>query len=92
MTSNVGGISEIVRHNIDGYVFDILSEDQNQSYPSGCAHESAVRHLLDLCKCKQLRDSMGNSAAARYQELFTLSTMVKHYRALLFDVIPPRYD
>jgi len=92
VTSDVGGVSEMVRHNIDGYVFGTQEDSQEDSQDGYCdtSQEPAVKHLLELCKSEHLREAMGRSGTRRYKQLFQLSTMVKQYRKLIFDVDPPR--
>jgi L-malate glycosyltransferase len=64
VTTNAGGIKQVVRNNIDGFICDVQEP------------ERLGWSLLNLVKDQSLRSTFGNNARARVQNEFSLDRMV----------------
>jgi len=70
VTSDVGGIPELVEHGKTGYLIPSLDE------------EMAVEYLQELIRDKVKRDRLGNQARVIAHSKFNLTDMVSQYRRL----------
>jgi 1,4-alpha-glucan branching enzyme len=65
VASNTGGNAEIVRHGLDGFLFQ-----------PGNAHELSI-YLEKICTDQTLATNMGHSARVRFLERFEQSEVVR---------------
>lgn len=70
VSNNVGGISELVEHGVNGYLIDNL--DVN----------AASEYIIKLLKDKALREQMGSVGRQKAIETFNLQTMLSKYQEI----------
>jgi len=77
LSTDVGGISELVRDGIEGYLVT----------PGDTA--TMVAHMARLVQAPELCNSLGTAGRLRYSSLFKLSRMASKYQQLMLHVAPP---
>lgn len=70
VSNNVGGIPELVEHDVNGYLIENLDV--------GLASEYVIRLLCN----KSLRNKMGNAGKQKALEAFSLQTMLDKYQSI----------
>ena len=76
IASNIGGIPEIIRDGIDGFLFQVGN------------HESLAEKLFLLLKNPDLRETMGKNARQRFLDKFELKNSVSQQVEWLERIMP----